>query len=420
MSILTPWIANIFISKGLTFLPLAATVFFVCASKSFLKNLSMTKSDLVIFFLVVTHVLFSIATGRGIGSGGTLIIFFYSYIFFYAMKKSTLNIMASDILKLTMLVYLFHLLAIFIELCVSLLGYQYLFIDLGGAKLIVNSYKSYNHADFIRFLGFENVKGLASLLLGSQSASQLTVIGAFLFAPLYFTKKTQTTKSFLFALCLIPFTSTQTSLLIFLMLLLYSIYISQCSRIGTKKMMLLIALISLPLSVPLYNMIFYKLTNIRQLDQYLLSFMEPVFRFNSLPIADKIMGEGARGRAFLEKYGGAGSDFGLMTLINQTGMYLMGLSFFLLATITIKSNLVVRKFHNLYGYYSSWCALSAVNVTCMLGWYMSLIHYTTAVEAGGREIFALHIAISAVSIHKLTETIRIDNTSLGWQKHADQ
>jgi len=420
ISVLTPWIANIFISKELTYLPIAVAVLFMFISKSFLKNVSVAKSDLLIFFLVIVHVLFSMATGRGVGSGGTLIIFFYSYIFFYAMKQQSLNITASDILKLTMLVYLIHMLAIFIELCVSLLGYQYLLIDLGGGKLIVNSYKSYNHADFIHFLGFENVKGLASLLLGSQSASQLVVIGAFLFAPLYFIKKYRSTKSFLFALFLIPFTSTQTSLLIIFMLLIYSIYISQCSRIGTKKMMLLIVLISVPLSIPLYNLIFYKLTNSRQFDHYVLSFMEPVFRFNSLPITDQIMGEGSRGRAFLEKYGGAGSDFGLMTLINQTGVYLMGLSFFLLAAITIKSNMLVRKFHKLYGYYSLWCTLAAVNVTCMLGWYMSLIHYTTAVEVGGREIFALHIAISAVSINKLTAFIRIDNRSLGRKKNAYQ
>ena len=406
VSMVTPWLANLLVSKAVTFSPIFVACALAILSKRFINNLTLGMLDVFVFLLVLFHVLFSIVTGRGIGSGGTLIIYFYSYLFYYLIKSTADEGVPLVILRYTAYLYLFHIFALFIELIIVLAGFQYALIDIGGGKLIVNSYKSYNHADFMHFLGFDYARGLASLLLGSQSASQLTVLAAFVFAPLYNPDYPNNRKAFLLACFLVPFASSQTSLLMLAVLLSYAVYLQSGNKLHNRVIMLILLLVGIIFSSALFDVIFYKLINDAQFDQYLLSFMEPVYRFNSLPLADKIMGEGARGRELLEKFGGEGSDFGLMTLINQTGIYLMGLSFIILTIVVTRATVLVSGFYHMYGHHSLWSKIAMVNVLCLIGWYFSLIHYTTAVEVGGREMFSMHIALCAISINRLSRFVK--------------
>ena len=50
-----------------------------------------------------------------------------------------------------------------------------------------------------------------------------------------------------------------------------------------------------------------------------------------------------------------------------------------------------------------WKQLGAINLLSAIGWFTSLIHYTQAVELGGRHIFAFHLACVLVCIVKIKQ-----------------
>jgi hypothetical protein len=403
VSMVTPWVANLLVLKFVTYAPVILAVLFVMASKKFFSHMSSSLGHIIVFLLVIFHVVFSVLTGRGIGSGGTLIIYFLAFLFYYALIISEQNQIEINITRYMSFIYLGHLIALYIELIICLAGFQNILIGLGGSKKIVNSYKSYNHADFIHFIGFPDVGGLASLLLGSQSASMLSVIGFFYFVSIYKGGYEKQRNLSVFALLMVPFTSTMTSLLMMLLMMLYSVFVLRGSKIGSLKYRILTMLTFVILNGYIYKVIFFKITNIKQFDHYYASFYEPISRFMNFDVVTMIMGEGARGRKMLELYGGEGSDFGLMTLINQTGIYLMGMSLFLILYILYNVNIYVARFYKKNNFYNHWCKLAAMNAICIIGWYISLLHYSTAVEVGGRELFALHIAVCVFSLRKLKQ-----------------
>ena len=55
--------------------------------------------------------------------------------------------------------------------------------------------------------------------------------------------------------------------------------------------------------------------------------------------------------------------------------------------------------------YINWVWLSVINIFLALGWLLSLIHYTPAVELGGRELFAFHLSSSVFAFNKLKYTM---------------
>jgi hypothetical protein len=415
VSIFTPWAANLMLSKSVTFFPILLLLVLLLSSH-LIRRISLTTPHIIIFLLVIFHVTFSMITGRGIGSGGTLIIYFFSFSFYYLFKLSSEINLGEKLLKGIGFVYLIHLVGICIELFISLAGFQSFLIDIGGGKLIVNSYKNYNHADFINFLGFTDVRGLASLLLGSQSASQLSVLAFLWFIPIYYGEYKNKVYFSIIALMLIPFVSSMTSLLILSLMILYAVFFLKGSKISKMRYKVAVVLFLLIFNASFYKIIFYKLINDNQIESYYTAFIEPVYRFLSFDVITMIFGEGSRGRKLLEMYGGAGSDFGLMTLINQTGIYLAGMSIFLLLFLLYRVNQNVYRFYKKNGYYNIWCQVATVNAVCYIGWLISLGHYTTAVEVGGREIFAIHIAACLLAVNKLSllnknSTINKDGTN---------
>ena len=342
-------------------------------------------------------------TGRGIGSGGTLIMYFFSFSFYYLFKLSSEINLGEKLLKGIGWVYLIHLVGICIDLFISLAGFQSFLIDLfdAGGSSVVAIYKKYNHSHFITFLGFTDVRGLGSMLLGSQSASQLSALAFLWFVPIYYGEYRNKVIYFIIAMILIPFTSSMTSTLILSVMILYLIFFSKGSKISKLRYRVVVVLLLLIFHASFYKIIFYKLYNLDELAIYYTAFAEPVYRFLTFDIVNIIFGEGARGSRMVAMYGGAGADFGLMTLINHTG-YLAFMSMFLVLFLLYKVNQNVYRFYKKNGYYNIWCQVATINVICLTGWMISLGHYTTAVEVGGREIFSIHIAACMLALNKLS------------------
>ena len=65
----------------------------------------------------------------------------------------------------------------------------------------------------------------------------------------------------------------------------------------------------------------------------------------------------------------------------------------------------IRKLIKLRFNYTKWVWLGTINTLIALGWLFSLIHYTPAIELGGRELFAFHLAISLHAINNIQSMV---------------
>jgi hypothetical protein len=388
LALFAPITANIFSEKFITLLPtLAAIIFFFL---TFNKN-KVNLFFIVILMIVFGHALFQLISGRGIGSGGILIIYFLVLFFTTHLNNSS----ASQIMVTMFLINIVFVITLYLELLIVLTGHQDVLINLFNSD-IVTKYKSYNHADFIKYLGFSGVSGTNSIFLGSQTASILSILSFFYFFLIGEFNKRQIL--FMVSLILIPFVSTMTSNIVFVILLLLLTYYFPNNFLYRWRYIVTIILIFTFafFSHGILSLIVYKLDSTGNIETYLYAFIYPIEGFLNLNLNDKMFGAGV--------YVGDlyGKDFGFLELLKQVGISLVALSLFIIVYIVLK----VRFFTKIrcgFLEYDLWRNIALINSIFLLGWLLSLVHYTMAVESGSREMFAFNIAVSLISIKRMRE-----------------
>lgn len=387
LSMLTPMMANIFSAKFITYIPslVAATFLFLY----FNKNDRLSVGMIVVLLAVFGHTLFQLISGRGIGSGGILIIYFL--VVFFTMYLKELS--ASQIMNTMFVINIVFITTLYLELLVVLTGYQDVLINLFNSNE-VTKYKSYNHADFIKYIGFTGVSGLNSIFLGSQSASIISVLSMF-----YFLLESEFNKRyilFVIALIMMPFVSTMTASIAFVILLLLLTYYFPNNLFYRRKLTITIVLtiVLVFFSKSVFNLIMYKLDSSENIEIYLFAFINPITEFLKFDFIDKIFGVGIYVN---DSYG---KDFGLLELLKQVGISLVVLSLFIVVYIVSKVRFFTKKRRGFLEY-DLWMNIALINSIFLLGWLLSLVHYTMAVESGLREIFAFNIAVCLISIKKM-------------------
>ena len=101
-------------------------------------------------------------------------------------------------------------------------------------------------------------------------------------------------------------------------------------------------------------------------------------------------------------------DFGLAHILTSAGLILSLLAVFSLITIFFKVWTLVNK-SKINGLLEDpWVGFMSINLIIIFGYFLSLSHYTTAIEFGGRELFAFHIALTLLSIKRVRSLIRND------------
>lgn len=387
LSMFAPMMANIFSAKFITYLPSLAAIIFLFLA--FNKNNKVNIFFIVILLTVFLHALFQLISGRGIGSGGILIIYFLVLFFTMHLKNSS----ASQIINIMFIINIIFIITLYLELLIVLMGQQDVLINLFNSE-VVTKYKWYNHADFIKYLGFSGISGLNSIFLGSQSASMIAVLSTIYF--LLENKFNKRYKLFMMALITIPFTSTMTATIVFAILLfLLTYYFSNnflYSRRHNITIMLVLTLAFFGQGV--LNLIFFKLDSHENIEIYLYAFINPIEGFLNLNLIDNIFGAGMNvGNSF-------GKDFGFLELLKQVGISLVGLSLFIIVYIVSKVRFFTKKRCGFLEY-DLWRNIALINSIFVLGWLLSLVHYTMAVESGVREIFAFNIAVCLISIKRM-------------------
>ncbi len=403
-----PTIISITGFNYIQYFPLIFILVFVIINFRYFLNIKIEVSHYIFLILSLPAIIYPLMTGRGIGSGGILIIMFLVFFYYYTLKNSINNTSVFKLISQISIIYFIHLIFLYIEFFLIVFGNQNFLIE-NMKNSSIEIYKGYNHAYFLHFIGFDYARGLNSLLLGSQAAAQLTILMFFWWLPIY---KYDPFKKNLFILLLIiimiPISSQMTSMILLAGALIYSIYLMPYSLLGNN--FLKISLLALILIFPFYfyNIIFFKLTDPTEMPKYYDRFLEPVLFFIDQNLADKIWGYGSnRFWEYADNNTGPASDFGYFAIVLQSGAYFVGLLTFVISYLCFKYTYLIKNKTNTdinQNYLRIWITLGSMNCISVLIWLGSLIHYVPALELAGRELFSLHIAVLMISIYKIIET----------------
>lgn len=411
-----PWVAAVANSKLVTYLPdaLAGVAYALFAGFHPERAFRIRPFFAVVLLLVVFHVIFGVFSGRGIGSAGMASLFILTFVFSKLLDNERMNNSASEHLATVItrqigLIYIVHTLFILAELLVRLGGYTDVLVDIAGHATEVTKYKTGNSANFLNYIGISDISGMNSMLLGSQSASQLVLFTAFWFAPMYMDRSLLRTEYlskrwFLLAVILFPFVTSMTAMALLALLVLFMVYVLPNSVLNRPVFWVSVPLLALVFSQELVSLFAYRIQNERDIEIYLTDFMDAPLRFMDLPLTDKIMGF----RSHIREAPLHATDFGLATLVYQAGAFLIGLALLCLVLIVSIGCYEIRRSNSAVFPEDPWAVVAALNVVCAIGWAASLVHYTPALELGGRHLFAMHLAVCLVSIRALADRRRVD------------
>jgi hypothetical protein len=147
-----------------------------------INHLKLTQSYLVLYFAPALAILliFQLLTERGFGilaNGGYVLIF---AIFFVSCFKTSGGVSLTIIIRGITYLYKFYMASLLLELFIVLIGFQ---SNLASLIRSTNAggYKDYNGADVLQKLGFLDITGLNSILLGSQIAVMLSLFSVIWF-----------------------------------------------------------------------------------------------------------------------------------------------------------------------------------------------------------------------------------------------
>ena len=358
------------------------------------KILKIPLSFSLILLITLIHAFIQVLWGLGNGSGGIILLLIEAFIFyqlFNLYKKIDFDNLISFFLKLS-LSYLYF------EFFTRLFGFEYIFVELFGYAENVTKFKTYNSAPwYTQAFGF---KGLNSFFLGSQIASMLSLLTLIYFiGKKFFLKQNNFKLNILIILSLFMYliTMTQASNLLFVLIILF-IFFFIPSFIGLKKISVksfLLLFIGINLfffsDFILTKMIFFKLNESKDVEIYLSLFFDPYNEYLKLNLNQILLGIGRSKWTF-----DASTDLGFFGILFRTGLpYFFIISLFFIFCIT-KS--LKQSFNKENSSYLSFHLL--INSFFIFIYWGSLIHYTSSVELGCREIFAFQIAYFFFNVKK--------------------
>ena len=347
-----PWIAAFFDKKLITYLPLFFALFFylIYLLKNNFSQARISFKFLSILSVVLISASWQLINKIGIGSGGTIIIIVLSYIFYQFFTYNDQSISVKNLFRQLVKIYLIQIIFIYFELFFRLAGGTGIIVSLVGSAENVMIYKMYNKAVFLRYLGFSDMTGLGGMLLGSQSASQVALFSVILFAPFYNSNLLYkiNRKSFIwFVISIVAFffciTMTSSILMvIFTILLFFFIPNSKLKKIKYQTSIFIIVGVFL---IPISQLIFFNINNQKDYLTYFNSFYASIEFYLKLDLIEKFFRGGryiSESMSSMMITNGSISDFGIGMLLNQSGIFLIGIAGFSLIHIFFKIQKIVK------------------------------------------------------------------------------
>ena len=411
MSILLTPVGAFFDLKAIELLPfflLLVYVFSLLLKRKVVLNFN--KSFYLVMIALFFYILFSLVIYKNIASIGSVSVFILSIIFYKVLDYKELD--SKVLVRSVSYIYAINILFIIIEIVLRKNGYEHLFVEFLSA-VDVKGFKDYNSAALFNYFGIKG-GGANSLLLGSQSASMLTFFSLLWFSNVFIGDKFQDVNIrrslfFLVSLFLYPFVATMTVNVVGILLLFFLFFLFDNSKLNKSKYQILLLLLLLLLFDFIYELVFYRIKTKAAVQEYSeMIFLLPNMML-SLDYFEIIFGSG-RG-SMTGKGIRLSGDFGLMHIAYEAGFFFISLVFIVLSFVTINVLRFVSFCKSNYPYHltNPWVSLMSINLIIALGWFISLSHYTTSIETGGRFIFALHIALILISKKKIKRFIYLNN-----------
>jgi len=398
-----PWVAAYMDEKWVTYIPilLGLSAYFVYLIQNSSKAMRLNRGFLVSFIIIFVSMSWQLVYGLGAGSGGLVMIFVLTFIFFKFFEFQNDGIQTQQLIRQISIIYAIHVVFILFELTFRLLGFTDLLVSIAGNATEVTKYKMYNKAVFLKYIGFRDMTGLNGLLLGSQSASQLSLFSVIWFAPFYghnplYTFNKRSYLWFLLSVATFLVSITMTSSILMALFLLLFIYIIPLSNLKILRHKIVFLLAVIMFNALLIQMIFFNIGEYSHFLTYWEAFVASIIAYMALSPLQQFFGFGRRAVDLVSS-----SDFGIGMLLLQVGALLVGLSIVSLITIFMSANRHVARLKKNSFHRIPWTWLATVNSLLALGWGASLIHYTPAVELGGRELFAFHLAVCLLAIRNM-------------------
>ena len=411
---LTP-VGAFFESKVIELLPFLI-LFIYLLSLLVTRNivLSFNSNFYLVILLLLFYILFQLLIYRNISSLGSVSVFILSIIFYKVLDYKEIDFKV--LVKKVSYIYIISIVFIIIELFFIINGYQEFFKE-HFFSIIVKGYKDYNDAYVLNYFFGLGVGAPNSLLLGSQSASMLTFFSILWFSNIFIGDKFKGTNIkyslfFLVSFLLYPLIPSMTVNITGIILFILLMFLFANSKLNRLKYKLISFALLLSFSSILFSIFFYRIKTVSDIEEYsaLLTvlpvkilnanFFEFIFGFGRYSMA----GKGIH----------MSSDFGLMHIMYEAGFFFFLLAFTALSLITINVLKLIAFCKKKYPNYltNPWFSFMSINLIIALGWYISLSHYTTAIETGGRFIFALHIALVLISAKKIKGFVYSNRGSL--------
>lgn len=399
-----PWVAAAADSRMLTFIPdvVAVAAYLLFAGRYPERILRIHTYFATVFLLMLFHVGFGVVSGRGIGSAGLVSLFVLTFIFSKLLDHDEAEYSAGAITHQISLIYIIHVVFVLAELLFRLAGHTDILVAIAGHTTEVTRYKAYNSATLLVYLGIEGISGMNSMLLGSQSASQLLLLAAFWFAPLYnglslLSNQSSRMSWFILAVVLFPFVASMTATLMLVILMLFLIYLLPNSILNRRSIWISAPLLAAALSGVLFPLLTFRISEDGDTEIYMIAFMATPLEFLDLHLLDQIMGFGSD----IQNSDSTYKDFGVAMLMLQAGVYLVGLALMCLLLMVRAVCHAIRRNSEPGSAMSPWTVVASINAVCAIGWAISLVHYTPAIELGGRHLFALHLAACLVALKRM-------------------
>lgn len=401
MASLFPWLAAYFDSKLVALTPDMALIvlFGLLTAVAGVRIRRMHWAFEALLAVIVVHSIIALADGRGIGSGGLVLLAAEIFVFYQLLSHGGEGVTERKVHRWVTRLYQLHLGFLVIELALILAGQLDALVAIAGHATEVAMYKTYNSAALLNYFG---MKGLNSLLLGSQTASQLALFAMFWFLP-YFKRPPAYFRGpamllwFVAALVMYPLVATMTAnvlLVMFAFLLLFVFKETTFSGLGGKGVIFLVVAL---FAGEIYRMLSFRINNPADVQIYLHAFTHLVENQMGMTTYKQMLGWGSNMAASPI----SDANFGLGMLLFQVGfVFFSAFSlFFLFAYWSLRA--VVKRARKYPQDLRAVSLLAVMNGILAMGWLASLIHYTPAVELGGRHMFALHVALTLFLIARI-------------------
>jgi hypothetical protein len=344
---------------------------------------------LIIFTIIVILNYFD---GRQLSSGSGFVgLPVITLIFIIMLQQDKSNNQVVYLSRAIALLYATHVIYILFEsLLLESLGYQLL-------KTIIINYRP--------------IGGANGIMVGPQVASQMLVLSMFYFLPIFRfnmfnSKYISSGKLFMISLLLWPFCMTGTSVLMLVTMLTFIILTVQNNISNNKviryRLILVVLLVISFFTGVLENIVFYRIDTAERLIYYLEQFLSPLKVYLSSSIEEQIIGIDPSKREGLARTPWSG-DFGLGAILIVSGAIIFFTSLIAYLLIIARTFFVVFKYRNNFSReLIPWLTLAFSGAIGMIGWLVSLAHYTVATEVGGKQFVAFIIASTVVSLLKIT------------------